>query len=331
MKFRSQINNRIACSAAVAAMLFAAPALAQSSTYMDQIGDGNTAVINQSGTGNAVGDSDADRRALQNGNDNTLTIDQSDGDKVGTSGNYLQNNTGLDQAGNNNVMTIDQSAAQGQRVFVAQQVGDDNNADVTQSANASISTLSQQGNNNVMTVDQYGAPFQRNSVGDPGGSRYVQTRGAFQSGNDNVMTIDQGGGGNNDIVRASQMQDGNVMSLTQTGGLNRLETVSQDGLENTATIAQIGDRNGRTGFTGDAATVGVSGATVTQSGDYNMVTVTSLGDDNLFGVVQNGNNNDVAGLQDGNSNEAAILQMNSGNVVDFSQVGTGNNLAVTQN
>ena len=335
MKIANSVTEKLTVPAAIAALFLAIPAAAQSSAYVDQIGSGNDATINQTGNGNAVGDVDPDRRARQEGDDNTLSVVQNEGDKVGTGGNYLNNNIGLNQMGNRNTLTIDQGAAQGQRVFVAQQVGDDNGASVTQSGNAAVSTLSQTGTENSMLVSQTGAAFQRNTVGDAGGSRFVASRGAFQEGDGNLMEISQGGGGNNDVKIARQIQQDNIMSVSQSGGLNVFESVEQTGNSNEAQVTQIGTSNGRIAnagnFTGDAAAVGLVESTVAQTGDFNMVSVMSEGDRNLFAVSQTGNTNELLGIQFGNDNEAAVLQSGDNHVADFNQVGNGNVLAITQN
>jgi hypothetical protein len=284
--------------------LVATPALADSNrVHVEQSGSGNTLSLTQSGdrdtvlfVGQRAGDRPGQRSA------NGLTIDQADGDWVGTA---LQANPSLHGSGaNRNVMRINQRSS-GDGIAEANQFGVGNVLKITQEGGEGnqVSLAAQAGRGNRLALTEDGAG---------------NAAGAVQFGNGNRAAVE--------IGRAGSPSDANVVAVAQYGDFN------------TVRLSIDGSFNGGTGvFTPGrpAAAVGLLPGTVIQDGDFNLVRLTvggrhGAGDRNLFAFEQDGSGNTIEGRQSGNGNEAAIRQVSSGNGAFFFQVGGMNVIAVRQ-
>lgn len=337
-------------------------------SFLDQEGDGNQALITQVGSSNKAGGSEgspsdvAGLRILQDGNNNSLTIEQTGVSFAGTRG------AGIDQIGNRNVLSIldqgsnDRVNQVQQTANVANATATTNSAQIDQDANSSVRRINQIYTGDGITVDQ------RNLVT------------ITQNGSWNAV-----GTGGVDSTGGGILQDGhsNTAAVTQRRG--RLGLLDQEGLSNSATIIQDG---GTGGTQPEIVTVQQTGndnivnltqtgvgnlvsllqqwedsnlATITQTGSTNVVTtVDQDGGDNVLTLVQNGNGNQVLRVeQDGGSNTAnldfqgndngatafsggfaslgltqgEIIQDNTGsgtNLIDFTVYGNGNLFAFKQ-
>lgn len=128
-------------------------------------------------------------------------------------------------------------------VFI-NQIGDNNVANVTQTAPNAFASVAQNGNSNDAELSQ----------GDSG-TGYIA---ATQTGDQNFAQLQQSGFGQN-VLYATQNGTGNWMSssqsalgaifngavLTQTGNYNDM-SLDQDGSDNLAVLTQDGDNNGMT-------------------------------------------------------------------------------------
>jgi len=130
------------------------------------------------------------------------------------------------------------------------QIGDVNNATITQTRNTQYARIAQTGDRNAASANQSGS-----------GAHY----GAIvQDGSDNTAALTQSGAGAQ-VAYLSQDGSANQMTVQQNGGL----TIS--GVE----AMQIGDRNTMS---------------LTQNGENNMARLTQNGSDSTMTAVQNGNN-----------------------------------------
>lgn len=130
------------------------------------------------------------------------------------------------------------------------QVGDANQATVSQTRNTQYARIDQDGDRNKATAAQSGT-----------GAHYAKID---QEGDNNTLNLSQSGSG------------AQVAYLTQDG-LNNTMTVAQNGGFTTTGVAamQLGDRNAMS---------------LTQNGENNMARLTQNGSDNAMTAVQNGNN-----------------------------------------
>jgi hypothetical protein len=130
------------------------------------------------------------------------------------------------------------------------QIGDANQATISQKRNAQYARIDQNGDRNKATAGQSGT-----------GAHYAKID---QEGDDNTATLTQSGTG---TQVAYMTQDGlnNAMTVTQNGGLTTSGVAAM----------QIGDRNAMS---------------LTQNGENNMARLTQNGSDNAMTAVQNGNN-----------------------------------------
>ena len=297
-------TSRLLTLLALGSALVATPALADDNrAYVGQSGSGNTLSLTQLGDGDAVlfigqvaSDWPGQRRA------NVLTIDQTDGDRIGTA---LQANPAARGSGaNRNIMRLNQRSS-GDGIAEATQFGVGNVLKITQEGGEG---------NQVLLAAQAGRGNRLDLTEDGAGN----VASAVQFGNGNRAAVEIGGAG--------APSDGNIVAVAQYGDFN------------TARLTIDGSFNGGAGvFTPGrpAAAVGLLPGTVIQDGDFNRVRLTvgsrnGTGDRNLFAFEQDGSGNTIAGRQDGNGNEAAIRQVSSGNGAFFFQVGGMNVIAVRQ-
>ena len=296
----SRFLTLLACGSA----LVATPALADNNRAdVEQSGSGNTLLLTQWDDGDTVlfvGQGASDRPGQRRAN--VITIDQANGDWVGTA---LQANPAVRGNGvNHNVMRISQRST-GDGIAEATQFGVGNVLEITQEGGGGnqVSVAAQAGRGNRLDLTQDGAG---------------NVAGAVQFGHGNRAAIE--------IGDAGAPSDGNVVAVAQYGDFNTVR-LSIDGSFNGAGMFMPGS---------PAAALGLLPGMVVQGGDFNMVRLTvggrrgGAGDRNLFAFEQDGSGNTIAGRQSGNGNEAAIQQVSSGNGAFFFQVGGMNVIAVRQ-
>jgi len=160
------------------------------------------------------------------------------------------------------------------------QIGDVNDARITQSAPNAYASIRQTGNANASSIDQRGE-----------GDAFADVR---QTGDYNQSTASQDGLGPS------------VLYLTQTGNHN-IATAGQAGTGatgNGAVLAQTGNGN-------DIA--------LAQNGDGNLANLAQNGDDNTMTATQNGDNNSLAWTQTGNGLRDLGITQNGGQALQVTQ------------
>ena len=173
-------------------------------------------------------------------------------------------------------------------VFISQ-VGDNNVANVVQTAPNAYAAVIQDGNSNDAEVRQSGE-----------GTGYIA---ASQTGDDNFARLQQSGSGQN-VLYATQSGTGNWMWSNQAalGAIYNGAQLSQIGNDNDMALDQEGSDNL---------------AVLTQHGDNNGMTANQLGDANRLVWTQDGNNlSDLMVTQTGggtNGGQLMITQTNVGN------------------
>jgi hypothetical protein len=130
------------------------------------------------------------------------------------------------------------------------QIGDANQASISQKSAAQYARINQTGDRNTGTAVQTGA-----------GAHYAKVD---QQGDDNTATVTQSGAGAQ-VAYLTQQGIDNTMSVTQNGGLATSGAIAM----------QVGDRNA---------------LSLTQNGENNMARLVQNGSDNAMTAVQNGNN-----------------------------------------
>lgn len=306
------------------------------SSHIVQDGSANSASIGQSGSNNTAGDISTQRITRQIGDNNALTINQSgNGGKIGTSGNYLQLNFGVDQLGDFNKLTITQTGAGS--VNTIQQVS--TGAGAAPSATVNEATITQNNGNGSTLVSRVDQTYTGNGTTDA----------------KNLVTIDQnvtgtgprvGGGGSTGDQSGGVFQTGfaNTIDIDQTGRYDRTNEVRQNGSQNSFTVEQIYSNAGG-GFSGNDFNLGQ------QTGVGNTAVVEHLGANNLTATVSQDNSgggtvgNDATVIIQGDSNgraglsgfaaatgatSSSVLQTGDGNVTDYLAVGDDNEYGVTQ-
>ena len=200
---------------------------AGNSVYVDQIGDGSTINITQTGNSNAVGN--ATVKATFNGQNNIVTIDQ---------------------IGNTNVANVSVS---GDGVTVNSNVTGDNNsvgiacgAGVSCSGSTITNTIT--GDGNTVTQNIEGVSISSVTINTDNNTVNIQSDSTSVSGSKSIVLID--GGGGNDVA------------IKQTGvaGINGHESnVNILGATNTVDIKQCGNVDSKVNSTitgsGNALTV----------------------------------------------------------------------------
>ncbi|QUJ77781.1 hypothetical protein KDD17_07515 [Sulfitobacter albidus] len=310
--------------------------------------DENEAVLVQSGASNSAAIAQ-DQGGLneaaveQLGTANSVTVTQT-GDRNGAA--PLRGTDGLNRAmrqeGDNNTLSVDQSANRGRVGHLddgVDQIGDRNVAVISQTGNrARLGAVQQTG--------VAGAVSTQNSVdvlqGGGGGNfiRNVTQTNTDASGAENTMTVTQTG--NRNIIGARPAPAGT--GLLQDGSGN-LMVIQQTGDDNGA-----GPLDGETGtFSGATTATGAEQASAEQIGTGNAFDYLAEGDRNLFGSVQigtgnftivtsTGDGNQAASVQIGDGNDTSILQAadpifgagGNGNAAGASVVGNNNTLEITQ-
>ncbi len=355
-----KIKHLALLTTALTLSMSAAMASDANEAYLLQNGFENSGSVNQSGgTGNRAGAvGNAMEQILTH---NALTILQSgNNNTVGTSA--FNSNPGVLQSGGHSEANVTQSS-NGNDVGAIQQIA----IPVwPTTARTNMLTILQEGTNGSNSVASVEQNYTGDSTGETNVVNITQTRTtAFAT----TSSHDEAGNAVGNVK-----QDGTLQSatLTQTGGNNQIDLIDQDGsgnsatvtqtttgtvigstygnvvtaiiqnntgftLGNTATVTQLGQRNGQGIFTNGglydfAGGVGAADSTVEQNGGDNSVSYSAVGDDNKFGFKQLGTGNTV-GLVDilGSGNETAAYQEGTGNVLNLLPIdGNDNNIGVIQ-
>jgi len=240
-----------------------APAYAQSVAYIDQVGDYNRAVIEQ--TGSVASEAGIVQRGAGNRHEivqrsgvnqyaRIVAVGDGNGSAQPGSVGGLVDQRGDDQTalvrsqGFGNGFRVLQSGESGANLAAVVQQGDGNNAGVTQT-NTGAAAISASSAGTVEGLVQSGnmaglmTKFAGAITGDANASLQVQ------AGFNNTAEVVQSGQGN--VAVQGQIGSGNVMRLTQIGNDNSFAH-TQLGANNVLDHTQIGS--------------GIVGATVTQTG-----------------------------------------------------------------
>lgn len=315
--------------------------------YLDQDGSKNAALIEQTGSSASAGESNAQRRMTQEGDDNVLRVLQSGAGKLGTGSNWAQYNLGVDQIGNKNSLNVTQNF--GSKVFEVQQdstnatgplSGLANSANITQTGNMRVSRVRQTyegdgttGTENSLTVTQTGDEYHLSAVGDSGGfSPSLTKQGIWQQGASNTASIDQANAGQR-LWLLDQLGENNQFELVQGGGNgNKFDTAEQFGDNNEASFNFSGSNNGNGSLSTVSLSTGAPNKSLLQSGSDNTVDMMVSGSYNQFGVSQTGDLNEasiiISGI--GNSIGTAQASNDAGNIVTANIAGDDNDVGVSQ-
>ena len=334
---------------------------------LNQNGNNNTIDISQTGSGNRVG---SENNSLpgssytavpsgwgfgiiygllndgvdQIGSKNTLEITQAnpatqyEGNIVGT----VKQTSLLAASAAANSATITQNApgSSGYARNVVGEVIQDNTGGAVNDVDITQTGANYYNNNRIVRVTQKGTgnDFDATQTGEGNLLTLAEQKGAGGTGgSNNKIAVSQTGGNDNLFGSLSQIGDNNYLSATAIGSGNQLVSVSQNNsgagtVGNSATLSFTGLNNGVGMLTGDAATVGVTLATVNQLGDNNQLSYLVTGNSNLYGFNQIGNTNSITGtVTNSNNNQVAVYQNGASNTAVFAQSGGGgNNAGITQ-
>lgn len=340
-------------TATAASVLMTFGALAANNAYLTQTGDGNSALVDQAaGEGNNVGS--AAKFATQQGNNNALTVTQTNLSSLGVPDSYT---LGVKQLNHRNVLTVTQNRG---TVSQVQQTGGSNSALVT-------------GTSNELTITQSVLPAwpYPTTIGNTIGAVTQTYTGTTGGADKNSATINQtrqnvGWQHANQLTTAEQDGKANTLLIEQTGGFHYINIVLQRGSTNTATlkqlglqndnrkVSQIGDNNS-INVTADGtqngaltssvvtpyigATLGTGGhpyqdvGAIRQEGNDNKFSLSILGSNNGYAAYQNGDNNTAENiLITGSRNQLGIGQYdgNSNTILLGSITGNDNLVALRQ-
>lgn len=293
---------------------------AQNTETTTQTGDYNISTTTQ------TGNNDAETGQFGDVNEATISQDGTNGQTYGT---------GIIQFGDRNEATLSQDGS-GNDAWINQGMQQGFWADYeTVDANWNDASLTQTGNSNFGSLEQYGGS---NSVN--GNEAYLT-----QNGNGNTAYGYEGwaysGWGEtwttshlksyNSIINISQINNDNFVGVWQYGGNRNDVTISQDGNDNLAQVAQgFIYTDGAYTFSHPVYNTVDNMAKITQVGDNNFGKLFQLGDNNSFKLSQ-GNGSSLgydvtaSGLvasrnayfdQDGNNNQFAGVYK-SGNNISF--------------
>lgn len=329
---------------------------------LDQTGNGNDALVTQSGDNNragAVADSTSTANAMeQDGNGNDLNVDQSgDNNQLGV--RYRASLNQVDQIGDGNRASVQQTSdwnfvneiqqnattATGSNVLTIEQ-GATTTATAPSASFAggsfgnTISSIDQTntgGADNTVSVsqnvsDSSRGSYSRNRIGGGESSAGDIMRnsnlnftqgGVSQNGAGNAADLNQDGGANL-ILSASQTGNDNDIDLDQFGVANRIANVTQDSsAAMTGNDAKVLQRGNNNGQ--GAFSSGFAGGTgVAQAG------VTQIGGGNSVDYRARGDSNLFGFFQDGTDNTVGnVLIRGDGNQTAASQTGTANTLMIS--
>lgn len=197
------------------------------SVYVEQIGSGSTINFTQTGTGNAIGSSAA--KAVVNGNNNTVTIDQIGNTNVAAL-NAVGDGMNISSItnGNGNSVAIDcGSSGDCTGSTITNTITGNGNSLMTNSDNLIDSTVNINSDNNTVTINNTstsinGAKSNINISGGDGNTvALTQAGAAGANGHDtditivgatNIVDVKQGGG-NDSKVNATITGSGNNLSI----------------------------------------------------------------------------------------------------------------------
>ncbi len=305
------MKKTILTGASILTLVVAGPAFAQSTSTVNQTGNGNSAGVTQTG-------------------DNLSEIDQ-----VGDG-----NSATADQSGSSNESDIDQTAT-GSNIASVSQAGEDSFADVIQdgASNGSNASISQGAGTSAATTGEVTQTSAVNSTGiinqDNGAASFAaiqqgdtpQFGGTVATAENASSTITQSGSAN--------------IALTVQGGVGQTSFIEQTGLDgmNDATVFQ-GTSNGD-GNNTFIQQLGTSDSiSVLQNSDGNTAFVVQIGTGmgNVGSIEQGtfvgGGGNSAAILQEGAGNESTITQnvlaAGGGNTAENEQIGDGATSIISQ-
>lgn len=345
-------------STALAVLMAASPAFADNNNvYLDQDGTDNIADVEQTGDNNSLGTPLIQRRALQDGDFNTLILDQSS--TLGHNGNiqganFGTNYLGLNQTGDynrieatqqsgtveqiqqnssaaggtvsgtTNLFVLDQKYSSSNKIQYVWQTftgtwisGSENSIDSRQSTPTGLQTGSK-----ITTLSQTG---QYNTIETDQQTGSTNIGEINQNGVNNLADTVQAGTGNI-ITLIDQDGDDNEAFVTQTGGTgNKVGLILQNStggapafVGNYANVIMTGTGNGAGLLMGYSVIGRVTSSQITQLGGNNDASLEFTGDGNDFGVYQTGTDNSVG----------SILVTGDDNLIGVDQDGTGNILAL---
>lgn len=245
----------------------------------------------------------------------------------------------VDQSGTNHSVTIDQIEDVLNSIDVLQ-AGDGQSATIGQrtASSANNQAFAQQGavggaGGNTLEIVQTGA----NNIGAVAQDSSANFGSMLQAGDDNIATIDQGfaGGagaaGSANNARLVQYGTGGVIEVEQnvntTGGTNDTD-VLQFNDNNQAYSAQEDMTNVVFVVQGDVAGDGGHIATVSQSGDGNLVAIGQNSFDNEAVANQDGDGNSIF-IDQGFANNTGLGS--DSNYAEANQTGNGNTATINQN
>lgn len=167
---------------------------------------------------------------------------------------------------------------EGRGAFI-DQVGDVNDATITQTSNTQYARIAQTGDRNTASVRQSGSGAHYSVIVQDGSDNTAaltqsgagaQVAYLTQDGVANQMTIKQNGGLTTSGVEALQLGDRNTVSLTQNGE-NNMARLTQNGSDSTMTAVQSGNNQ----LTWTQTGVGLTDLQITQpAGQALLVTQT---------------------------------------------------------
>ncbi len=319
---------------------FVAAAMAAGSAYA---GDNNTAYIEQIGTGNSAnvnqatgpGDNDVGTMAGDNNDfnfsnagccnaNNRFNNDVAKAEQIGD-GNWM--NIGVGNLSNNNLIGDAQQQGNDNRLLIVQNGSRTGTiTTVLQDGNVNSAVLTQNGNNNTITnVRMTGDDNGYTNTLSLAAGRFASLR-IRQSGNSNEVSNATLEGNNNrqipsnltaPLLDINQDGDGNAAFGNMLGSDGNFLNINQVGNDNDAGVDQ-GTSIASTGNDAD----------VDQLGDGNYVRVDQDGSFNTANLSFTGNDNGSLGFTGGG--DAAGLGLTQGNVIqDSSSAASGNTIDYT--
>lgn len=334
------MNRILLTGASIAALLAAAPAMAQNnSSTVDQTGSGAVATVDQTGandvstiTQTGGGTVNVNQDGVT-GSTSTVTTSADDRPPESTV-DVTQSDDGTSSAATSqvNLSTVVQDnvngfglSGTGSTVGVTQThnaAGYGQNSSIVQQGRNAVSgqvTVSQTGGENVSDYGSFTSTDNDASITQTGVQNNSSVVQNFQNGGARA-TVNQNGIGGTNNVYIQQVSDG-YSATPPEFALGAEASAIQNGSLNTSTISQ-------TGFSETAATANF--ASSSQTGNLNTSAITQTGVDGLASLTQVGNGNESLITQGGSGNSATVSQMSDGNDSVVTQVGTGNTAIVNQ-
>lgn len=201
----------------------------QNSVYVEQIGSGSTINFTQTGVGNAIGNTTT--KAVVNGNNNTVTVDQIGNTNIaalnlqGDGATVLSTTTG-----DNNSVTISCGAAGDcTGSTITNTITGDGNQVTTTSDNLIDSTVTINSDNNTVTIDNTSTAVNgaksKIDISGGGGNTVALTQAGAAGTNGHDAEVNIVGATNNVLVKQGGSNDSKV-NATITGSGNTLSIKS---------------------------------------------------------------------------------------------------------